>query len=223
MSGTGRKGSRDERMRFVLWAALSALGLGVGLAVSLGLATPLQAVVGMMLVTPITLTLAGSMLGASQALAIPRMDRRGFRWVVATALGLGLGMTAGIVTLEGIGRFLTGETLRLVGLSPSLRFVGLGFVGVVTGVIVGLAQRLATLPLRLRKRGWVLASVLGFGLGLPGGGLAADLLAGGLRNPLGFGIFLGASGLLMGLITAKAALRFIVVPESGSRPTISMG
>jgi hypothetical protein len=128
-------------------------------------------------------------------------------------------MTAGIVVLEGTARLLTGETLRLVALSPTGRCLGLGFVGAVTGVVVGLIQRFAWPAVANRQ--WILLSTLGLGLGLPGGGLAADLLVGGLRTPLGFGIFLGVAGLLMGLITARAAQRFIAAPVTDPRGEVS--
>ena len=57
--------------RFVIrWVLLSALGLGSGLVLGLGLAGPIEALVGMVLVTPLMLALAGSVFGASQWLAI---------------------------------------------------------------------------------------------------------------------------------------------------------
>ena len=56
----------------VRWTVLCGLGLAGGLAVGLGLAAPVEAVVGMMLVTPVILALAGSMFGAAQWLALGR-------------------------------------------------------------------------------------------------------------------------------------------------------
>jgi len=49
--------------------------------------------------------------------------------------------------------------------------------------------------------------VVGFGIGLPGGGLAADSLLGGLRSPAGLGVFFVVAGLIVGLIAARPALR----------------
>src|SRR5262245_28230639 len=95
------------------WVFLCGLGLAAGLSVGLGLAAPVQALVGMMLVTPVVLALAGSMFGAAQWLAIWRAPRAGARWVGASALGLGVGMTAGIVLVEALGRAITGGQVRL--------------------------------------------------------------------------------------------------------------
>ena len=49
--------------------------------------------------------------------------------------------------------------------------------------------------------------MVGFGIGLPGGGLAADSLLGGLRSPAGLGVFFVVAGLIVGLIAARPALR----------------
>jgi hypothetical protein len=196
-----------ERQGTLTWILLSALGLAIGLAVGLGLAPSIQTIVGMMLVTPVALVLSGSLLGASQSVALHRLDRSGALWIAATALGVALGMTLGIVIVETVARALTGETVRVVALAPATRFFGLAAVGTVTGVVVGLAQLLALQKYAAVGRRWVYSSALGFGAGLPIGGLAADLLVGGLRSAAGFGLFLAVAGLLMGLLTARGARR----------------
>lgn len=169
----------------------------------------------MMLVTPVVLAIAGSVLGASQSLALGRFDRTAALWTAGSALGVGLGMTLGVVAVEMLGRALTGGQVRLVTLSPPARALGLALVGAMTGTAVGLAQSLA-----LRRRAalgarWVLGCGMGFGIGLPGGALAADALMGGLRSPAGFGVFLAASGLIVGLLTASGAERITAALEAG--------
>jgi hypothetical protein len=186
----------------IRWVLLSACGLGVGLAVGLALGDPVGALVGMMLVTPVILAVSGSILGASQSLALGRLDRSGLRWIAGSALGVGLGLTLGVVAVEQLGRALTGGQIRLVTLSPAGRTLGLCLAGTLTGIVVGAAQSFA-MRRRLAGSGrWVLWCAMGFGVGLPGGGLAADALLGGLRSPAGFAVFLGAAGLIMGLLTA---------------------
>jgi hypothetical protein len=173
----------------------------------LGLSAPIEAVVGMMLVTPVVLTIAGSVLGTSQSWALCRFGRAGVLWVAATAVGLGVGMTLGIVAVETIGRALSGQQARLVTLSPMGRFWGLGLVGVISGLAVGLAQQAVVRKGAIVSGPWVLWCTVGFGLGLPGGGLAADILLGGLRSPAGFALFLVVAGLVTGLVTAGGAGR----------------
>src|SRR5262245_29286999 len=116
----------------VRWVLLSTFGLAGGLAVGLGLSEPIEAVVGMVLVTPVVLTIAGSVLGTSQSLALWRFGRSGVLWVAATSVGLGVGMTLGIVAAETIGRAIAGQQVRLVSLSPLARVLGLGLVGSIT-------------------------------------------------------------------------------------------
>jgi hypothetical protein len=206
MRGEAVRATGKQRVR---WVLLSTFGLAGGLAVGLGLSEPIEAVVGMMLVTPVVLTIAGSVLGTSQSLALWRFGRSGVLWVAATAVGLGVGMTLGIVAAETIGRSISGQQVRLVSLSPLARVWGLGLVGSITGLAVGLAQRAAVRNAASVNGPWVLTCTVGFGVGLPGGGLAADLLLGGLRSLAGFALFLGVAGLITGLVTAGGAGRVI--------------
>lgn len=189
------------------WVLLCGLGLGAGLAVGLGLAAPIEALFGMMLVTPVMLAIAGSMFGAVQWAAIWKSPRTGALWIAASALGLGLGMTLGIVLVEQLGRALTGEQIRLLALGPLGRLVGLALVGSVAGAGIGAAQRLALRAHAQVSGRWILWCALGFGVGLPMGSVAADLLLGGLQSPSGFVTFLGVSGLVVGALTVRGAAK----------------
>ncbi len=85
-------------------------------------------------------TVAGAVLGAGQTLASRgRLDIR--RWAPATAVGMGLGLLLGAVT---------------VGYRTSLG--SLAVMGALTGVVLGVAQALA-LPARTRRR-WAWAAAL---------------------------------------------------------------
>jgi len=194
---------RGAASGFVLrWTVLCGLGLAGGLAVGLGLAAPVEAVVGMMLVTPVTLALAGSMFGGAQWLALGRTPRFA-SWVGASGLGLGVGMTIGIVLVEMLGQTLTGEPMRLLALDMLGRLGGLTFVGVFAGLGLGAAQWLALRPAAPMARRWIVLCVAGFGAGLPAGSLAAELV-GGLDSPTGFAAFLGVAGLTLGVFTARS-------------------
>jgi hypothetical protein len=109
----------------IRWVLSSAMGLWVGLAVGLGLAGPIEALVGMMLVTPVILALAGSVFGASQWLAVWKWHRAGVGWIAASAVALGVGMTLGIVVVEIAGRAITGEQVRLLSIDPVGRSLSL--------------------------------------------------------------------------------------------------
>ena len=189
---------------FVLrWTVLCGLGVAGGLAVGLGLAAPVEAVVGMMLVTPVTLALAGSMFGGAQWLALGGSLRFGASWVGTSCLGLGVGMTVGIVLVETLGQALTGEPVRLATLDMLGRVGGLTFVGAFAGLGLGAAQWLALRAAAPVPRRWVARCVAGFGAGLPIGSLAAEF-AGGLQSPVGFATFLGVAGLTLGVFTARS-------------------
>ena len=118
------------------WMLLTTVGLGGGIAAALALGGPVQRAVGMMLVTPILTCLVGAVLGTAQA-----VQRRGVRWqwIVATTVGTGIGLAAGVVAVEQGGRFLTGQALRVAGLTPLLRAGSFLAVGAVAGLVLGLA------------------------------------------------------------------------------------
>jgi hypothetical protein len=204
MNEAGRRSARGLGAR---WVLLCGLGLGAGLAAGLGLASPVQALVGMMLVTPAVLALAGSLFGAAQWLALWRDLRAGALWVAASALGLGAGLTAGVVLVEVTGRAITGGQVRLLSLGPLGRLGGLALAGAVAGLAVGLAQRLALRGRVSVSAWWPVWCALGFGVGLPSGGLAAELLPGGLRHPAGFLTFLVLAGLVVGAVTVRGAVK----------------
>ena len=199
----------------VRWVLLSGIGLAAGLVIGLVVAAPIEGLVGMMLVTPIMLAIAGSILGTSQSLAMWRLDRRQVLWIGATGAGFAVGMTIGIVAVEAIGRAITGEQMRLVALSPAARSLGLALIGLLTGLAVGLAQGLVLRESRMARR-WVLLSAVGFGVGLPGGGLVADAAVGGLASLPGIAIFLVAAGLITGAVTATGAVRATAALDAAS-------
>lgn len=214
MNGT----SHGPSCRFaVRWILLSAAGLAIGLAVGLGLAEPIEALVGMMLVTPVILSLAGSLFGASQWVALWRWHRAGVVWIAATTLALGIGMTLGIVAVEMAGRVITGEQVRLLSVGLLGRILGLGVVGTVTGFAVGGAQHLALRPYATATGSWMIRCAVAFGLGFPGGAVAADVLLGGLRSLPGFATFLGVTGLIVGVLTVRPAKRIALgLPLEGA-------
>ncbi len=201
-----RMDAGDARFR-LRWVLACGAALGAGLALAVALAGPLQLLVGMMLVTPAMLALAGAVFGGGQWLTGRWGGAQGaLRWVIATTLGISAGMTVGIVAVEVLGRAVTGEQIRLVSIGPLGLALSLALIGVATGSAMGLTQWLAARAGDLRRT-WITRCGLGLGLGLPLAGLVGDLLLGGLSTAPGMVGFLALSGIGLGMATASAAAR----------------
>jgi hypothetical protein len=198
-------GESSARVR---WIAACTAGLVVGMGAALSLGRPIEAVVGMMLVTPILTFLVGASLGASQWLELRRSLRRAAAWIPATSLGLGLGLAAGVVTVEQIGTFVTGARPHVLGLGWGMRALSLAAVGAIAGLCLGLAQGLV-----LRRqvggavRAWAARSAAALGAAFCLASLLVDGVIGGLGSPLGVGVFVTSAGLLLGAGTARPLLR----------------
>ncbi|MEQ1903781.1 MAG: hypothetical protein ABL888_06330 [Pirellulaceae bacterium] len=188
------------------WTLFSCFGLAAGIALALSVADPVEKLVGMMLVTPVVLFVAGIVLGGSQWLAIWRLHRKGFAWIVATGIAVGIGMTLGIVVVEIVGRAITGTQMRLFGGSAITRTISLLVIGLFTGLSVGVSQWVV-MRQQLRGSNWILLTTLAFTIGFPSGALAAGLVPGGLLNIMGFGLFVSITGFIVGVVTALPARR----------------
>lgn len=187
------------------WIALSALGLSAGVGIALALQDPIAALVGMVLVTPVLTLLAGSILGAAQWIELRRHLELAGRWLLSTALGLGTGLAAGAVLVEVGGELLTGRPMRILQLEPLPRALSFLVLGVVSGLCLGLAQRLMTR--RTLPSNWPLLSACGLGLGFPAGSLLADTILPGLASPAGFVALVVVSGAVLGSFTARPLTR----------------
>jgi hypothetical protein len=187
------------------WMVACTAGIVVGIGAALALGRPIEALVGMMLVTPILTLLVGASLGTSQWLELRRVLRHAAYWVPATCVGLGVGLAAGVVAVEQIGTLLIGHRPHLLGLGVGPRTLSLMAVGAIAGLCLGLAQGLV---LR-RQAPWVKAwagrsaAALGAAFGLASLAVAA---AGGLGSPRGFVVFVTVAGLLLGAGTARPLL-----------------
>lgn len=191
--------SADTRLRF-RWTLLSALGLSLGIAAALVLGAPIEAVVGMILVTPVLTGLVGAVLGTSQWIVLRRRIANARWWIPASAIGLGTGLAAGVVLVEQVGRAVTGGQVSVGSMDIATRALSMAVVGLVSGLCLGAAQKLV---LRSATKGWLGMSTLGLGVALVAGSLAADFLFGGLTGPVGFIGFVLVAGLVAGAITSK--------------------
>src|SRR5437879_48596 len=97
--------SQAERLQ---WITLTVLGLVAGLAIALPLGVPIFAIAGAMVGTPIVLSIVGLSLGTAQWPIIRRHLSSSWWWVVVSALGMAVGLTAGVILVEQVGRALLG-------------------------------------------------------------------------------------------------------------------
>jgi hypothetical protein len=186
--------------RSLRWTLLTAAGLSLGILLGLSLQDPLEAIVGMILITPVVTGIVGMSLGAAQWLELRRHLARAHRWLLATAVGLGAGLAAGVVAVEVTGRAILGHPLRLLQLGAPAQTASLLVVGFLAGALLGGVQRLAV---RALPRTWPLVSGVGLGLGLALGGVAAHLVAGSLTSTAGLVALVLASGLVLGACTTR--------------------
>jgi hypothetical protein len=105
--------------RFFLWWMLALLGFPVGGELALLVVGPVEGAVSGALGG----ALAGAVIGAAQLLVLRRYLRVGPEWILATALGVGIG--------DALGALLTGAG---TGIGALL------ITGLATGVAVGLLQ-----------------------------------------------------------------------------------
>lgn len=193
-----------RKQLWLRWTLLSVIGLAIGLPAGIVVGAPLEAIVGMMLVTPLMMGVVGSILGTTQWLVIRRLFKRAGWWVVLSAVGVGLGLTAGLVIVEAVGELIRGEPVRFASTGAAglaLSFAVIGFVG---GLGSGALQGLY---LRRHARGvgqWILSSALGMSAGFVLGFVVADFLLGGVRTLPGAVGFLIVGGLIAGAVTGRA-------------------
>ena len=189
------------------WIALSALGLSAGVGIAVALQDPIEALIGMVLVTPALTLLAGGILGAVQWIELRRHLALAGRWLLSTALGLGIGLAAGVVLLEVVGELLTGHPMRLLQMEPLPRALSFVILGVVSGLCLGFTQRLMLRRAPHLPANWPLLSACGLGLGFPAGSLLADTALSGLASPAGLLALVVVSGAVLGGFTARPVSR----------------
>lgn len=184
------------------WPIFTSLGLAAGVGAGLVLQRPIEALVGMILVTPVVTLLVGLLLGVGQWFEVRHHLKASHRWLLATALGLGAGLAVGVVAVELGGQLVLGRPLRLTSSSPLLQSLSMLIVGGVAGGMLGCVQRLW---IRALPRQWPLFSALGLGLGLALGSLVANALAGTISSPIGLALRVSLTGVIHGISTRGIA------------------
>lgn len=193
--------SQAERLQ---WMALTVLGLVAGLALALPLGVPIFAVVGAMAGTPIVLSIVGLSLGAAQWPIIRRHLSSSWWWVVVSALGMAVGLTAGVTLVEQVGRALLGGPVNFRMLGVAARAVSFGTIGVMGGGSLGLAQWFVLRRHARSCKRWIRVNAWSLAAGLACGSLLADALvvrSGSLPSTV---ILLVIGSVVAGACTAKA-------------------
>jgi hypothetical protein len=189
------------------WTILTTLGLAGGLVAALLAGGPVEAVVGMMLAMPVVTGIVGLVLGGTQWLELRRRVRPAGWWVLASTIGLSVGLLGGVVLVEQIGNAVTGGQVNIRSMSMVWRVVSFAVVGVVSGAGLGLMQWLAFRRFGLPGAGWVGTSTLAMGTGLVAGAILADLLTPGFATPIGFVLFLLVAGTILGAVSGRRLRR----------------
>lgn len=178
------------------WTALTALGLVLGAAAGVPLAPHVETWLGVMLVLPVVGAVMGVALGAAQWILLPEGLSRPGRWILATSVGMAVGLTLGTVAAELSGLERAGGQLVAAVL----------LIGLVTGAAVGASQAVALAGEGIARTRWVAACAAGTGLGSALGWSAASVAAGATFGPAGFAALVVAGGLGLGAATG-ASLR----------------
>lgn len=161
----------------VQWMALTVLGLVAGLALALPLGVPIFAIVGAMAGTPLVLGIVGLSLGTAQWPIIRRHFSPSWLWIVVSAFGMALGLTAGVTLVEQVGRALVGGPVNFRMLGIAARALSFGAIGVLGGVSLGLAQWLVLRKHAPMCKAWIQVNAWSLGVGLACGSILADAIA----------------------------------------------
>jgi hypothetical protein len=210
--------NQAERLQ---WIALTILGLVAGLALALPLGVPIFAIVGAMIGTPIVLSIVGFSLGTAQWPIIRRHLTPSWSWVVISALGMGLGLTAGVTLVEQVGRIMTGGPVNFRMLGVAARALSFGTIGAMGGVSFGFAQWLVLRRQAPSCSRWIRVNAWSLGLGLASGSLVADVLVGRSGSFASIVILLVSGSAVAGAGTARALVK--IFPPRRQQPSASGG
>ncbi len=191
------------------WTLLTTVGLAGGIVAALLVGKPLDQLVGAMLVTAILTCLVGAVLGGMQAVYLRQILARPIWWVVATIVGVGVGLAVGVVAIEQVGTLIAGHRPNVARLTPALRALSFVAIGLISGTILGFSQWLVLRRQSPKIRRWIPTTALALSLAFSTSSLIVDTFAGGIASPVGVITFVLASGLAFGAFTSGPLRRAI--------------
>lgn len=199
--------SQTERLQ---WVALTVIGLVAGLALALPLGIPIFAILGAMAGTPVVLSIVGLGVGTAQWPIIRRHMPSSGWWIALSTLGMAVGLTAGVILVEQVGRALTGGPVNFRMLGVAARAVSFGTIGLMGGGFLGLAQWLV---LRRHARGcnrWISVNAWSLAAGLASGSLLADQFFARAGSLASIGMLLVIGSAIAGSFTANALAKIFL-------------
>jgi hypothetical protein len=124
-------------------------------------------------------------------------------WIVASALGMAVGLTVGVILVEQVGRAVMGGQVNFRMLGVAGRAASFGTIGMIGGLSLGVAQWLVLRRHAASCKSWIGVNAVSLGVGLASGSLLADVLVTrpGLAS---IGIMLAVGSTLAGACTASA-------------------
>ena len=185
------------------WVVLTVLGLVAGLALALPLGVPIFAIFGAMVGTPVVLSIVGFGLGTAQWPIIRRHVASSGWWIVVSALGMGLGLTAGVILVEQAGRAVMGGPVNFRMLGVAARAASFATIGIMAGASLGLAQWLVLRRHAASCKSWISVNALSLAVGLASGSLLADVLVARSGSVASIGIMLAIGSTFAGACTAN--------------------
>jgi hypothetical protein len=186
----------------IQWIALTTVGLAGGLIAGLMLGMPVGQIANAMITTAFVTCLAGAILGGSQAFGLRRLMAKPMWWTLATTIGIGLGLAAGVVLVEQVGILMTGNRPNVAQLSTVARatsFIALGFLA---GTILGAAQWLVLRSQIPEVKWWILSSGVALAVAFSASSLLLDLIGLRFASATGAIAFVLMSGAAFGAITS---------------------
>jgi len=183
------------------WVLLTTLGLAAGLLAGLVAGIPLDKIVNAMITTAAVTLVVGAVLGGFQAIGLRRVLAQPVWWVIATAVGIGIGLATGVVVVEQTGILLTGVRPNIARLTPLLRAASLVTVGVVTGTIAGALQSLVFRQQHLDVKHWIAASGIGLALAFFASSYALEVIGLPFATLPGVIAFVVVAGAAFGALT----------------------
>ena len=185
--------------RSILWIAATTTGYAVGITLGVNLvgatARPLGPALGGLAFIALFGAVIGLGVGVAQFPALPRGAVRLDRWLAGTLVGSAFGFTIAAIVGEYLGDVIS-PTGNIV--------IGGGTIEITSGAMVGLGigvaqSRVLRRPLGL-ERAWIVASVIGTGLGWGAAAAVLELL----EVPILKVNLIPAFGAIVGILTGLA-------------------